>query len=43
MLNFKRVTCGSEDVTQYNTKPVICTNLITCSAKLYLRAAERGQ
>jgi len=24
-------------------KPVICTNLITCSAKLSLPAAERGQ
>jgi len=24
-------------------KPVICTNLITCSAKLSLHAAERGQ
>jgi len=24
-------------------KPVICTNLITCSAKLSLRAAEHGQ
>jgi len=23
--------------------PVICTNLITCSAKLSLHAAERGQ
>jgi len=24
-------------------KPVICTNLTTCSAKLSLHAAERGQ
>jgi len=24
-------------------KPVICTNLITCSAKLSLHASERGQ
>jgi len=24
-------------------KPVICTNLITCSAKLSLHSAERGQ
>jgi len=24
-------------------KPVICTNLITCSTKLSLHAAERGQ
>jgi len=24
-------------------KPMICTNLITCNAKLSLHAAERGQ
>jgi len=34
---------NSADKFFYFQKPVICTNLITCSAKLSAHAAERGQ
>jgi len=43
-LNFFPLELQSPQIRYYIfKKPVICTNLVTCSAKLSLPAAERSQ